>query len=255
MAANHAWAAGALASGDEEPLGVRSREVFGRDSALHRAWSASIFAEWPEAAGRAVRDTAHEQSIERGQNLYRELVQPRFVMVAVIVNGLVRVYVTSRSGRRMTVRYLRQGNVLGLPAMLLDGAPVGVDVVTPGSILSLDPVTIRRLAQQDGRISWSIAREVASELRGFERLLSSNVFCTIRERLAQHLLELVQPRGEELVVHSTQQELADSIGSVREVVARVVVGLRREGLIDRRGDAVIVVDPDELARVARGGGD
>ena len=44
---------------------------------------------------------------------YRESDLPR---AGLVINGLVRVYMTSREGRQVTVRYARRGDMLGVPA-------------------------------------------------------------------------------------------------------------------------------------------
>jgi CRP/FNR family transcriptional regulator len=53
------------------------------------------------------------------------------------------------------------------------------------------------------------------------------------------------------VVHATQQELADAVGTVREVVTRTLRGLREEGKVETRRDEIILLDPvalgDELS--------
>jgi DNA-binding GntR family transcriptional regulator len=54
-----------------------------------------------------------------------------------------------------------------------------------------------------------------------------------------------------LVVRISQQEIADSIGSVREVVARALGQLRSAGLIERRGQRTILCNPGALALLAR----
>ena len=48
----------------------------------------------------------------------------------------------------------------------------------------------------------------------------------------------------------TQQSLADATGSVREVVARALRELRREGAIATADDGLTILDPDALKRIA-----
>jgi CRP/FNR family transcriptional regulator len=64
-----------------------------------------------------------------------------------------------------------------------------------------------------------------------------------------HLLDLASsqqgPRGP-LVAHASQQELADAVGSVREVVARVLRELRLAGLVATLPDGVRILDPTGL---------
>ena len=45
-----------------------------------------------------------------------------------------------------------------------------------------------------------------------------------------------------MLVRAPQQELAEAIGSVREVVARVLRQLRDEGLIATRASGIVLLD-------------
>jgi CRP/FNR family cyclic AMP-dependent transcriptional regulator len=49
-----------------------------------------------------------------------------------------------------------------------------------------------------------------------------------------------------LVARVTQQELADAVGSVREVVARALRDFRLAGLVATGPDTVLIVDPRRL---------
>ena len=54
--------------------------------------------------------------------------------------------------------------------------------------------------------------------------IPGSAFATVRQRVARHLLDLASATqlGSRLKVTISQQELADSVGSVREVVVRVL---------------------------------
>lgn len=82
-------------------------------------------------------------------------------------------------------------------------------------------------------------------------------FATVRQRVALHLLDLAServpdraldpPARNELVVLQNQQELAEAVGTVREVVVRVLRELRQEGIVRTGRDRIVIVDPDRLA--------
>ena len=54
------------------------------------------------------------------------------------------------------------------------------------------------------------------------------------------------------MVRASQQDLADAIGSVREVVTRNLHQLHVEGLVDTMRDEIVLLDPERLAEDARG---
>lgn len=49
-----------------------------------------------------------------------------------------------------------------------------------------------------------------------------------------------------LVARVTQSDLADAVGSVREVVVRVLRELRDDGLIETGRDGIVIVDSERL---------
>jgi len=54
-------------------------------------------------------------------------------------------------------------------------------------------------------------------------------------------------------VPGTQHELANAVGSVREVVANVLQALKREGLVDIRRGGLVILEPDRLIDEATAG--
>jgi CRP-like cAMP-binding protein len=98
----------------------------------------------------------------------------------------------------------------------------------------------------------SCAEELTRQLHELLADLSDQAFMSIRQRLVRQLLLLATPGpGQCLVVRAAQQDLADAIGSVREVVTRNLHQLHVEGLIDTRRDEIILLDPERLAEDAR----
>jgi CRP/FNR family transcriptional regulator, cyclic AMP receptor protein len=72
-----------------------------------------------------------------------------------------------------------------------------------------------------------------------------------------HLLDLAatgQRPGAAPIARTSQQELADAVGSVREVVARVLRDFRAAGLVETAPDTVRILDPAALHDECRGQG-
>ncbi len=107
---------------------------------------------------------------------------------------------------------------------------------------------LRTVAMSDPAVSWKIAREVTRVLYGMVYELSSNVFGNLRQRLAHHLLEIAawDPEQGALIARIGQQDLADMMGTVREVVTRTMGEFRREGLVERVEGGLLLRDPEAL---------
>jgi CRP/FNR family transcriptional regulator len=109
----------------------------------------------------------------------------------------------------------------------------------------LQPAIVRGLADRDARVATALLAETSERVLTFVAELSGNAFATVRQRLARHLLDLASERqaGPHLVAPLRQQELADAIGTVREVVVRVLRELREEGLVGTGRDGITIHDP------------
>jgi CRP/FNR family transcriptional regulator len=69
-------------------------------------------------------------------------------------------------------------------------------------------------------------------------------------KLDQRLAQLLVHRGP--LVHETHQKLADEIGSVREIVSRLLRSFESRGWVKLERERVSVLDPRALAELARG---
>ena len=170
-----------------------------------------------------------------------------------VVDGLLRVSMTSEEGRQVTVRYARRGDVLGVPVAVAGSAPVSVQAVTDAVAVSTRAGLLPAMAQQDPRVGLWMAEELATRVNGLLEELAHNAFWPVRRRLARHLLDLAADaqEGGDLVVTVSHQELADHIGTVREVVARSLGSLRADGYLDSEGHAIRLTDPQALAALPR----
>src|SRR5215218_9625274 len=171
--------------------------------------------------------------------------------VAVMIDGLLRVYMHAGDGRQVTVRYVRPGDLLGVPALIGGPAPVFVQAVTRGSAFFFDIDRVKRAARNDASLAWALAEESVHRLYDVLEELAGNAFASVRQRVARHLLDLATSRLEAsrtLTAFVSQQDLANSVGSVREVVARVLAELRSEHLVRTSPGRVEILDPVRMSQ-------
>ncbi len=69
-------------------------------------------------------------------------------------------------------------------------------------------------------------------------------------KLDQRLAALLLGKGQRL--HTTHQQLADELGSVREIVSRLLKGLAEQGLVALSREQIEILDPAGLRRLAGG---
>lgn len=172
------------------------------------------------------------------------------VRAALILRGIARIFLLAPDGRRVTARYARPGALVGsLTTAGARGPSLGVDAVTECELLELDRAALRDAAQANGHAAWALVEDLERRLHDSYAGMAANAFGTMRERVARHLLDSaseVAGRGD-VVASITQQQLADSVGTVREVVARILGELREEGLVSTSRGQIRIVDLPRFA--------
>jgi CRP/FNR family transcriptional regulator len=212
------------------------------DAALARSFLAGLPV---ELRGR-LRARGERADYPAGTTVYRAGDDPR---AAVVVRGLLRVYLSSPRGRQVTVRYARPGDVLGIAVLVGGPADTGVQALEPSSVFRISGRTLTEAARRDAQVAWTIAEELNRRLYEVLEQTAVSAFGSVRQRVAAHLLDLASDRqrpGGRLVAHVSQQELADATGSVREVVARALRDLRAAGIVATGADKVVILDPARL---------
>lgn len=176
--------------------------------------------------------------------------------IEVVVSGLVRVYVPAPDARTMTVRYCRPGALIGVVSLFASpfSLPATIQAVTDTDLLALRASLVRRATEQDARVARALLDELSERVLSFIAEIPS-AFQTVRQRVARHLLDLASEsqRGSELRVAIGQQDLADAVGTVREVVVRTLRELRREGVLETGREGIVILDPERLAAETYGG--
>jgi CRP/FNR family cyclic AMP-dependent transcriptional regulator len=169
-----------------------------------------------------------------------------------VLSGLIRIQVAAADGRTLTVRYARPGALLGVATLYARVyRPFGVQALSDSELLTFRPTVVRALADRDSRVARSLLTETSERVMSFVAEFSGHAFANVRQRIARHLLDLAsdqQHRGE-LLAPISQQELADAVGTVREVVVRVLRELRDAGVVQTGRDGIFIRDPERLSGI------
>jgi CRP-like cAMP-binding protein len=216
-----------------------------------QAIEASFLGRLPERTWRLLFDRAHQIDAPPKTVLYPETEQVPTAHLVLILDGLVRVYRTSRSGREVTIRYARRGDILGLPSVVAQVSPAAAQAVIPTRVVVMSAQALRARAQRDSQLAWAMAEEMAGSLFNIQERLAHNVFAPVRSRVARYLLDVATQAGDGYVAAASYEDIAGAIGTVREVVARTLAALRDEGLIRRTEDGIALLNLDALRNAAR----
>jgi CRP/FNR family transcriptional regulator, cyclic AMP receptor protein len=221
-------------------------------SAVYAAFEISNLRSLPDETRDRLVSAGNVFSVPAGATLHRE--GDEAAHLELVVSGLLRVFVTALDGRTLTVRYCRRGSILGAVSLFATSfsMPASVKAVTVAEMLSMSAPAVKQAADRDVVVARALIDELSDRVMSFIAEIPSSAFATVRQRVARHLLDLASAgqRGRGLTVTISQQELADAVGSVREVVVRVLRELREEGYVKTGQAGIELLDPEQLSAEA-----
>ena len=204
----------------------------------------------PVDARAALLASATTLEFEAGARIFAD----QDAHVGVVLDGVVRTYLVAGDGRQFTVRYAPHGAMIGRRSDVTgDHTPLLVQALSRCTVLEFSVEALFGLVSSDAVVSMALVRELARRMEDIYDTVAANAFGTLRERIARHLLSLARAdRDGRVIAAVTQQQLADSVGTAREVAARVLGGLRADGLIETRRAEIEIRDADRLASLVGG---
>ncbi len=167
-----------------------------------------------------------------------------------VAHGQVRVYRLAPSGREQALADLFAGQSFNLVATA-DGrpAPASAAARTDVTLYVLSRADFLQILARHPSVARAILLNFAGRLRQMTSLIEELALHSVSERLARQLVRMVEG---EVAGRFTQQELANRLGTVREVISRTLRDFQTQGLIRMERQNIIVLDRDGLLTLACG---
>jgi CRP-like cAMP-binding protein len=160
----------------------------------------------------------------------------------VLASGRVKVAVSSSGGKELILATLGPGQFFGEMA-LLDDEPRSASVVAqlPTTAYRIRRQDFERLLDAHPPIARKLLREMSLRLRRANAQMESLVSLDVVGRLARFFIDLARQHGQILgngwvaVRRPTHQDIANSIGTSRETVTRLMADLESRELVVNEG--------------------
>jgi CRP/FNR family transcriptional regulator, cyclic AMP receptor protein len=171
----------------------------------------------------------------------------------VVRDGQARAVRDHAGGRTITLAQFGPGDIFGELAMFEDERrSATVETIEKTNVVALLGADMRRLMIEHPEISQRLVIALGRRLREMNERLARQSFQTVQSRVAVVLRELVEqarggePRGKDVLITTTQADLAQLAGSSRESASRFLAVLERAGVISQGRGRLTVHDPDAL---------
>ena len=205
-----------------------------------------ILAALPGAAHLRLGERAHLMRLPAGTTVFDE--RQACQGFPFVLTGSIRVFKAAPSGRELPLYRVAPGETCVISsACLLGQTPYNARGVTESetTLLVLPNADFQALLAEPTFRDF-IFQLFSERIAELMQLIEEVAFRKLDQRLAALLLG----KGQRL--HTTHQQLADELGSVREIVSRLLKGFAAQGLVALSREQVEILDAAGLRRVAAG---
>jgi CRP/FNR family transcriptional regulator len=196
-----------------------------------------------------------DRRVRRGAAVISENEVPRELFI--VRSGWLHSSVVLGNGSRQIMRFHFQGDILGLPLLAFADSPETVTAVTDAVLCPFSRERLAALIDGHPRLAAlllglavadrvSLADRLASIGRTSARARVSSLLCEIFARMRR----LGANREEAIQLPLTQEDIGDATGLTAVHVNRMMRGLVEDGIVERSGPHIRLLDEARLAAQA-----
>jgi CRP/FNR family transcriptional regulator len=212
-----------------------------------------VFATLAEDDLQRVADVAVPRRYGASEVVFREGDESNTCYV--VRAGKARAVREHSDGRSITLANFGPGDIFGELAMFdNERRSATIETLEMTEVIAILGGDMRRLMREHPEIAVKLVAALAHRLRATNERLARQSFQTVQSRVAAVLAQMVQThRGEgagegDVLITSTQADLAQLAGSSRESASRFLAVLERAGIITQGRGKLVVHDADALER-------
>lgn len=212
-----------------------------------------IFSGITEETLKSIANIAIERSYGKGEFIILQDTEVNGLYI--LVSGRLKISRISEDGRVKVLALLLPGDIIG-EMSLIDNqlASATVEAMEDSLLLLIRREDFQSILLKYPSVTLEIARILSKRLREADKDIEELAFYSVKNRLIETLLKLVQKHGEKTLsglkisIRMTHQELADIVGSSRETVTRIMNVLERNNLIADEGGYIVLKDVSRIRR-------
>jgi CRP/FNR family transcriptional regulator/CRP/FNR family cyclic AMP-dependent transcriptional regulator len=203
----------------------------------------ALFAELDDRELTSLASVAKPRRYARDEVVFHE--DESGDVFCLIKEGRVKVTMISPEGKEIILSMLGAGDFFG-EMSLLDNEPRSATVIATENleVLTIWRSDFLQLLSENFSITRKILAEISRRLRSASDRIESLATMDVYGRLARYLLEMAKKNGKTLangyvaVLRPTHQSIANTIGTSRETVSRLIHDLMKQGLLITEGKTI-----------------
>jgi CRP/FNR family cyclic AMP-dependent transcriptional regulator len=163
----------------------------------------------------------------------------------IINSGKVKIFLSDENGKRIVLNVLHEKGFFGEMSLIdQEERSAAAMAMEETELTVISQKSFRESIQAHPEIAEWIMRGLVARLRDADKKISSLALQDVQERVASMLYEMARNINGQLVIEEkpTHQHIANTVGSSREMITRILKHMGADGRIRIDGNKIYILD-------------
>jgi CRP-like cAMP-binding protein/CheY-like chemotaxis protein len=168
-----------------------------------------------------------------------------------VISGKVKTIKLAEDGRELMTGIYANDEYLGINALLANEPYADTATALEDSVLCLIPKDqLEQLLNLYPEVAREFIKLLANDIRDKEDQLMQLAYHSVRKRMAEAMIRLYRQQNDSKEGFKiTREDLAAMAGMATETVSRTLSDFKDEGLIEKKGSLITILEPEKLAKM------
>jgi len=193
------------------------------------------------------------ETYKRGSIVYQE--GNRMKGFCCVQSGIIKIYQTGFDGKEQIIRFAKSGDIIGYRSVVSnEPACTTTEVIEEAVLCHIPTEILLNLVKTNGNFAVELMKLTCKELGEANSYITDIAQKTVKERLAEILIQLADEFGEDsqgvLKISLTREELSNIVGTATESIIRLLSEFKSHAYIEINGRKIKILDKPGLKYIA-----
>ncbi|MBU3013039.1 Crp/Fnr family transcriptional regulator [Polaribacter vadi] len=174
-----------------------------------------------------------------------------------IKDGICKVSKMSENGKNQIVNLVHRGDLIGERSLISDEVSnLNAVALNDLEICFIPKTEIIRDLEKNPNFTMDVLKTMANSLKNADNLIVDMAQKTVKQRLAEALLNLEEKFGTTnegtLDIQLSREDIANIIGTATESAIRLLSNLKKKEIIVFKGKDIKIINHNELEKISHG---
>jgi CRP-like cAMP-binding protein len=216
-----------------------------------------LFSEMKEEDLKKILITASSKKIKKREVLFSDGEEAKGFYV--ILSGKVKLYKISPEGKEQILHVVSAPDAFAEAALFLEGSyPAFAEGLSDTQLLFFRKRDFTRLIEKNPQLSINMIVSLSQYLKRFASLIEELSLKEVSSRIAKYFIDLSLKSAKEgkdpkeVELDLTKTQLASKLGTISETFSRTLAKMRAKGIIDVKGNKILLLSRELLEEMASG---